>query len=441
MVWWTMKTVDARGMGIRRTIIPGLFNSTLTWILMGFFIAYILFFYRPIYENSYHVMYFPTYVPPYMNVGSDLASLRDWSRQWIEGKANPYVEYNFFNPPLTVVLFAAFSYVPFSWAFRIASASTMAVFFFSAFLFPLFYMGKRSVSPILLLIFAMGLMSYGFQFEIERGQFNIVTTGCALLAVLIYRAAPRYRWIAFLLITIAIQLKIYPAIFILLFIENWNTWRRHLRDLAVILVMNIISLFILGIPRFFDFIKIVGERIADPYIRVHNMSAKSFATLVFPDNPSIIMALIFGLFIVCLIGALWYVSTRRQAMARYYLFLVCTVGALVIPSVSFDYKLPLLVAPVVILLDSITLSQNNIVVKIGRIASLVICSAVFASTLFSFTNKIFIPGIGDAPISILIQNNLPSLMVLLVGFAFLTVTQNSSQDAPSIQKESAISPI
>lgn len=423
-------------MGIKRTIIPGLLNSPLPWILTGFFIAYIFFFYRPIFENSHHKMYFPTYVPPYMNVGSDLASLRDWSRQWIEGKSNPYVEYNFFNPPLTVVIFAAFSYVPFSWAFRIASASTMVVFFFSAFLFPLFYMRKRSVSPILLLTFAMGLMSYGFQFEIERGQFNIVTTGCALLAVLIYRAAPRYRWIAFLLITIAIQLKIYPAIFLLLFIEDWNTWRRHLRDLAVILVMNILSLFILGIPRFFDFIAIVGERIADPYIRVHNMSAKSFATLVFPDDPSIIMALIFGLFLVCLIGALWFVSTRRYSLARYYLFLVCTIGALIIPSVSFDYKLPILVAPVVILLDSITLSQKNTMVKIGRIAVLVICSAVFASTLFSFTNKIFIPGIGDTPVSILVQNNLPALMILLVGFAFLVFTQKPDPDAAFVQQVS-----
>jgi hypothetical protein len=231
-------------------------------------------------------------------------------------------------------------------------------------------------------------------------------------------------------------LKIYPAIFLLLFIEDWNTWRRHLRDLAVILVMNILSLFILGIPRFFDFIAIVGERIADPYIRVHNMSAKSFATLVFPDDPSIIMALIFGLFLVCLIGALWFVSTRRYSLARYYLFLVCTIGALIIPSVSFDYKLPILVAPVVILLDSITLSQKNTMVKIGRIAVLVICSAVFASTLFSFTNKIFIPGIGDTPVSILVQNNLPALMILLVGFAFLVFTQKPDPDAAFVQQVS-----
>jgi hypothetical protein len=112
---------------------------------------------------------------------------------------------------------------------------------------------------------------------------------------------------------------------------------------------------------------------------------------------------------------------------------------MIIPAVSHDYKLPILIAPVSILLDGITLSQRNPLLKIGRMACLVVCSAAFASTLFSFTNKITIPGIGDTSISLLVQNNLPALMVLLVGFAFLAFTQNPDRDTASIPVENTLS--
>jgi hypothetical protein len=421
-----------------RNAIRRLSLSALAWILVGFLISYLLFFYRPIYENSHHTMFFPSYVPTFMNVGSDLQALLDWNRSWITGVGNPYRDYYFFNPPLTVILYAVFSYLPFSLCFRIASGLTMTFFFFSAFIFPLAYTGKRSVSPLLLLLFALGLISYGFQFELERGQFNVVATGCALLAVWIYRAAPRYRIVAFLLFTLAVQLKIYPAIFLLLFFEGWGAWRRNLRDVGFILLLNIGLLFILGVQNLVDFVHILGNVIQQPYIWIGNMSAKSFAVQAFPGNPSILMVLIFGLWFLCLVVSLWFVIKHPGNMARGYLFLVCTVGAMIIPPVSHDYKLPLLIAPVSILLEGISLSTRNPFLRIGRIIVLVSCSAAFAATLYSFTNKIFIPGIGDTPISLLVQNNLPSLMVLLIGFGFLAFTQNSDQEPPPFSRENPL---
>jgi hypothetical protein len=442
MVFDAMKINAPRGTDLPKTFLAGLFHSSLTWILAGFFIAYILFFYRPIFENPHHKMYFPAYVPSLSKVGGDLENLVTSSRKAVEGSANPYVQStDFYYPPLTFVLFLGLSYIPFLWAFRVVSGCTIAFFFFSAFLFPLYSMRKRSVSRILLLVFALGLMSYGFQFEIERGQFNIIATGCALLAVLIYREAPRYRWIAFLLITIAIQMKIYPAIFILLFLEGRPPWRQLLRDLALLFLLNVASLFVLGVPRLLDFLNMVFLRMAQPYIWIGNMSATSFATKAYPANPSVLIAMIFGLYAVCLIGASWFFFTRPQKMARYYLFLVCVVGALIIPSVSHDYKLPLLIAPVVILLDSVTLFQKNQLLRIGRMACLLLCSAAFASTLFSFTNKIYIPGIGETPISILVQNNLPSLLVLLLGFAFLAMTQGPDPDPGPLPADNPASPV
>jgi hypothetical protein len=356
----------------------------------------------------------------------------------VEG-TTPYANSDYLFPPLAIAPFIALSFLKFSFAFRIATGFTMLFFFFSAFLFPLAFTGKRSVPALMLLIFGMGLLSYGFQFEIERGQFNIVATGSALLAVWIYRSAPRYRLLALILFTIAVQLKIYPAIFIFLFIEDGRLWRNQLRDLAILVILNLVALFALGYQPFLDFIQNVVLRTSEPYIWIGNMSAKSFATQVLPGNPPILMAMIFGIYFLCLAGAVWVFLARRHPMARAYLFLACTVGAMIIPAVSHDYKLPILIAPVSILLDGITLSQRNPLLKIGRMACLVVCSAAFASTLFSFTNKITIPGIGDTSISLLVQNNLPALMVLLVGFAFLAFTQNPDRDTASIPVENTLS--
>ncbi len=47
--------------------------------------------------------------------------------------------------------------------------------------------GKR-VTPELLVVFATGLISYGLQFELERGQFNVIAVSLAYLAIWMYHS-------------------------------------------------------------------------------------------------------------------------------------------------------------------------------------------------------------------------------------------------------------
>jgi uncharacterized membrane protein YhaH (DUF805 family) len=167
------------------------------------------------------------------------------------------------------------------------------------------------------------------------------------------------------------------------------------------------------------------------YVWVGNMSATSFAELAIPGNSNVLKWAILGVFVLFLALALYMARARPRNLTWAYLFLACTIGAMIIPATSHDYKLPLLIAPVILLLDSITLAQPNSLLKGFRIACLVLCSAAFGSTLFPYTNKIFIPGIGDTPVSLLVQNNLPALMAVLMGFAFLVFTQPPDPDTPS----------
>jgi hypothetical protein len=422
-----MKAKAAEVWNTLRPLLQAISTSTLTWALVGFFLAYLLFFFRPIFENSRHEFWFPRYVPVFTNVGSDLGQDLDMGKKWLSGVANPYAGTDYYYPPLSIPIFAVLSFFSFYWVYRAVSLFTMASYFFITVLFPLFFSGRRNVSSLMILAFIAGFMSYGFQTELERGNFNVIAVSCALFAVLIYRYAYRYKLAAFIFMTIAIQLKIYPAIFIFLFFEDGQALQRHWRDLATIAIFNIISLFLLGPSVFAGFLDIVSQRTAMPYIWIGNLSALSFATQINPNNPALIMTIVFLLFAACLFVSFLSIRFRNPNISRPYLFLACTIGALIIPSVSHDNKLPILVAPVILCLENISLSLQKPLLAWARIACFTTCSAAFAATLFSYTNKIFIPGIGDAPISLLVQNNLPSLMIILIGFGFLALTESYSR--------------
>lgn len=91
------------------------------------------------------------------------------------------------------------------------------------------------------------------------------------------------------------------------------------------------------------------------------------------------------------------------------LLLACTIGALVIPSVSHDYTLSFLVAPVVTLFLEIgkcTMDKRPFV-RLVKCVMVVFFSTTYASTLFSYANK-------PDSVGLLYQNNFPVLITLLI---------------------------
>ena len=66
--------------------------------------------------------------------------------------------------------------------------------------------------------------------------------------------------------------------------------------------------------------------------------------------------------------------------------MVCTIGALMIPAASFDYKLPILVAPMILFLSSMpTISSTY--KKITSIVMIIFMSIAYWSTLYPFDVK------------------------------------------------------
>ena len=90
-----------------------------------------------------------------------------------------------------------------------------------------------------------------------------------------------------------------------------------------------------------------------------------------------------------------------------YLLVVCTIASMLIPSISHDYKLPILAAPFGIALSAVrppATTRERIISGL----SLVAISVSYCSMLFSYVNK-----------PMCLRNNFLPLMVVLLGFTIL----------------------
>ncbi len=392
-----------------------------TWVFLGFLVVYLLFFIRPIFFSAPTMQFFK-YLPAEKSIGVDLGQILSYSRSWFIDKQSPYIGNNLY-PPLASVLFTPLLFVSFASAYRIITLITLAGFVGMTVGLPLWIAREWRVASMLVLILFTGLFSYGLQFELERGQFNVLAVSLCFLGLWIFHARPRVRLLAYILFIISVQLKVYPLIFIVLFIQDWQDWKNNLKRMAGLVLANIALLFILGPQVFLDFIKGITSQTTDPAVWTGNHSAASFiadlaemARLQGTQWPERALSLARLFLLVLVVLLVFYVLVRayRQKKAGLdpYLFLACTIGALVIPPVSHDYTLPILAAPVAYLFSSSSFweRQDAPRQRILFIELIFIFAAAYASTLFSYTNK--------PPV---INNNFPALLIILLIAAVLTM--------------------
>ena len=103
-----------------------------------------------------------------------------------------------------------------------------------------------------------GLFSYGLCFELSWGQFNVLAMACAAWGLYAFHRARgwRGRWAAYVLLCVAIQLKVYPAIFVLLMTRHPRAWRQNLFRWCGLGAANLLLLFALGPRVFMDFLSV-----------------------------------------------------------------------------------------------------------------------------------------------------------------------------------------
>lgn len=399
--------------------------AILVGVLAGFFVFSVI----PMFLNTdLRFQYFNRYLPDKYPIGLDLQILLGCIETWFEiGTLYPG-DIPVFYPPLTYAFFSPLTMLDYPSAYLTMTLVTLIAYVFLTLLIPI-WMNPKGHRWIVSFLFAISLFSYGLQFELERGQYNVLILLFCFLAVYIHHFHPKLRHIAYLLFSIAVQLKIFPAIFIFMFIRDWRDWKGNIKRLLGLGLFNIALLFISGPRAVIDFLNAISQQVVAPtwnWNGNHSIQAFVFNLmkdgygLIQPDAlaslgnySSLIVTALLVIFAVCLISLLAATYRHNEGGLNPYLLMVCTIGALTIPP-SNDYTLSYLTAPVAILLSSIPITNAF---KTRRLANLLIAilSFAFSSTLFPFKYKPYF-----------LNNNFPALFVILISVTILYFLRNGN---------------
>jgi hypothetical protein len=325
------------------------------WLVISLLLCYAFFFIYPSFFNADHTFSpFETF-PRLDPIGMDLQYNLDFSRAWLMD-GSPYVGSNYY-PPLETVFFAPLTRLDFSSAYVIVSLLSVLSF---AGLFMLFLRLKKDSifrSGWTVAILLTSLFSYGVLFELERGQYDLIAMLLCIAAIYLFHFKPRFRIPAYLLFCIAVQLKIYPLIFIVALIDYSQPVSTHLKRWGALLLANFLLLFSLGLRPFMDFKQAMLTQLQYPgFTWLGNHSLNSFINLPLYKPEAYGLNLVrfverygtglqvFFLVLVATCILFLVIQTYRKRLPPYnpYLILGCMLGCLLIPSTSHDYKLSLL---------------------------------------------------------------------------------------------------
>ncbi len=420
--------------GNRKLDVISFFNRVLNWILslppfvwilVGFFITYLLLYASPVFLNTDRRIYYLTkFIPEIVPIGRDLSFATSGIENWFAGN-DVYGIKNINYPPLYSIVFSSFLLLKYPVTYFVMTAITLASMIVSSLILPSFIVKNKDRS-VLVFFFLTGIFSYGMQFELERGQFNVFAFTLGFLAVYIFHYHYKFRHLAYLLISVAIQIKLYPVFFTLLLIKNWRDWKNNILRFVGLGIFNVFLLFILGYKTFIDFVNTMLILFGSVWIRPYNHSLASFVRdltntgLGFfrPDTvamlntySSFIKASLVLYFLVCLIIVVVRAYRNSENGINLDLFLVCVIGAMILPSLSIDYKLPIL-SPALALVLSYESNNTGKVRQGVKIILLIMMSLAYSYTLFSFVYR-----------PALLMNSFPLLIIILTTTTFLNIVE------------------
>lgn len=134
----------------------------------------------------------------------------------------------------------------------------------------------------------------------------------------------------------------------------------------------------------------------------------------------LIEGMLMGIVIGCIVLLVVAMYRQNERGLNAYLLLACTIGALVIPSVSNDYKLSLLPASVAILFSDFSVSGKPWK-KLGIIVLLLLFSTAYWSILYPFKVK-----------PEFLSSSFPLLLMMLISATLLYFVSASTQQTAEL---------
>jgi hypothetical protein len=422
-------------------VIAGLLSLPASvWILAGFFVAYLLLFVFPVFFSADHsIHYLERYIPEIKPIGRDLSFNTGSIQNWLSGGGLFDFDYQYY-PPLYAVVFSPFLLLRYPITYYVMTSITLGSMVFSGLVLPSLIV-KNQDKTILFLFFVSVIFSYGFQFELERGQFNVFAFALCLLAIYIFHRHYQFRHLAYLLFSVAAQIKLYPAIFALMFIKDWLDWKGNLLRLVGLGLFNIALFFVLGYQVFVDFMNVLPNLLNSVWIRPYNHSLASFVNdltssglgvfqsetvNVLKDYSGFIKIVLLLYYLACLLIVIIRAWKNNETGVNLDLFLVCTIGALIIPSVSIDYKLPLL-SPALALALSYNFRSVSKLKQVFTSILLFVVSLAYSCTLFSFVHR-----------PVFLGSCFPLFTVILTAITILNVVEDHKFSQPEGSIDSTV---
>ncbi|MFZ5822299.1 MAG: glycosyltransferase family 87 protein [Chloroflexota bacterium] len=407
------------------------------WVGLGFLIVYLWIFVPSMFFDPLQRFdYFTDYLLLEHPIGKDFRAVSASLRRWLIEGNQPTVLY----PPLFNLLFAPFLLLEYPLNFFVLTFLSIASYFILFFFLPLLTL-KKNDRPLISLILVATLVSYGVQFELERGQFHSIAFMLSMLAVYLFHYHRHFRWLAYLLFTFSMQIKVYPVIFIFLLIENWRDWKNNLKRFLALGIFNFLLLFVLGGAFFNHFFNHMVEVSRPTQLIKENHSISAFITQIgisgfdlFPpnefvrENASIFITALSIYFLLCLflVIRVAYVN-NRPGIDKGVLF-VSALGSLLLPTINHDYTLPILAFPFLMMMAGET-PYRHIGKNWLRIALLLISAIAYFLLLFPCKYR---PGI--------LINSMPGLIVLLTTATLLILLDASQERIKDIQTSHQPSP-
>ena len=310
--------------------------------------------------GSWHSPYLLPYIQP---IGDDFREGYFYpAKVLLQGKSQ-YVDYNSIYPPFSTLLAVPFRLFPVGAAYLVLVvllfvlniACVLYLLFVAVRTYPVYAAESRFHQHVLLAGLAplwvfMALTGYGFLFSVERGNLDILAFFFCILGLILQTRPNSGPWLPVLFFSMGTHMKIYPAILFVLVV-----WRFRWRSIIPILMVNLGLFFITGYQRAFQYIGVILKYSTNPFVYITNHSAFSFGTLVngfLEPRFGIVLPTWLWLLLPCLVWFVGFVILWKrgwQPENALWLFLLSVPMMNLVPSVSHDYKLVILM-PVLVAL-------------------------------------------------------------------------------------------
>lgn len=233
-------------------------------------------------------------------------------------------------PPLTVYLVAPFALFSFYTSYKLWILFNLLVL-----LATIYLLAKFADYPISAFIFlaVVYFNSYLLYFYLERGQFDIIVFFFLVLSLYFYHLK-KNNGLCALFLTIAIGLKVYPAIFVFYFLI-----RKKYRLVIYTLLFGIAIAFLTGINHWVAYLNVLSTIKNIFYLEWHN---HSIAALIAPLVSFLGIKEFFNFFyygfVLTALGGIFYTFNKGS---ENFIIEISSLSILMtlIPGMSWDYNL------------------------------------------------------------------------------------------------------